>query len=331
MNRPSIHIVGAGAFGSALAHVWLQGGSRVKLWCRDPAQAETLARTGRNPKVPDCPTLSGIEAGPLSALDLRSAENHDSAVVVLAVKARAQKAVFADLKARLHDACPVITASKGFADPGGHLLSEALKPEKGLGVLSGPSFAADLFANRPTALTLANAGDPSPLVADLSTPLLRLYHSDDPKGVQVCGALKNVIAIACGCADGMDLGASARSALMTRGLREIERVIEAYQGQTRTAAGLAGFGDLALTCQDSQSRNHHFGFQIGQGRRAAEILAEGKTVEGALAALSVKDGPRTANLDLPISHAVAELVEDQISPENLLSRLLARSYTSDVG
>lgn len=329
MNRPSIHIIGAGAFGSALAHVWLTGGSRVKLWCRDPAQAETLARQGLNPKVPDCPALAGIDAGPLSTFDLEAQQ--DDAVVVLAVKARAQQAVFAALSARLPDTCPIITASKGFADPSGHLLSEAIQPKSGLGVLSGPSFSADLFANRPTALTLALAGGPSSLVADLSTPLLRLYHSDDPAGVQVCGALKNVIAIACGCADGMGMGASARSALMTRGLREIERVIEAYDGQTRTAAGLAGFGDLALTCQDSQSRNHQFGFQIGQGKRAADILAAGKTIEGALAALSVKAGPRTAHLDLPISHAVADLVEDRISPQKLLPRLLARSHTSDVG
>lgn len=329
MIRPRIHIVGAGAFGSALAHVWLSGGLPVKLWCRDPAQADALAREGVNPKVPHCPTLAGIEAGPLR--DFGPLTRTEDAVLVMAVKARAQASVFADLCSQLDDSCPVITASKGFADAEGHLLSEAVQPPAGLGVLSGPSFSADLFANRPTALTLATTGARSSLVAALSTPLLRLYHSDDPRGVQVCGALKNVIAIACGCADGMGLGASARSALMTRGLREIERVIEAYQGQARTAAGLAGFGDLALTCQDSQSRNHSFGFQIGQGQRAADLLAQGTTVEGALAALSVKAGSRTARLDLPISHAVADLVEDRITPEQLLNRLLARSHTSDVG
>ena len=327
MIRPRIHIVGAGAFGSALAHVWLSGGLPVKLWCRDPAQADALAQKGENPKVPRCPTLAGVEAAPLSDFGPLARD----AVLVLAVKARAQASVFADLSSQIDDGCAVITASKGFADAEGHLLSEAVQPPAGLGVLSGPSFSADLFANRPTALTLATTGERSALVAALSTPLLRLYHSDDPRGVQVCGALKNVIAIACGCADGMGLGASARSALMTRGLREIERVIEAYQGQTRTAAGLAGFGDLALTCQDSQSRNHSFGFQIGQGQRAADLLAQGTTVEGALAALSVKAGSRTAGLDLPISHAVADLVEDRISPEQLLTRLLARSHTSDVG
>ena len=327
MSAAVIHIVGAGAFGSALAHVWLNGGARVKLWCRDPAQAAALAQDGLNPKVAGCPTLPGVQAGTLEAFETVGPQD----VVVLAVKARAQAAVFAGLADRLHDQTPVVTASKGFADAGGDLLSEAVQPKSGLSILSGPSFSADLFADRPTALTLATAGDPAPLISALSAPRLRLYHSDDPRGVQVCGALKNVIAIACGCADGMGLGASARSALMTRGLREIERVIDAYGGDRRTAAGLAGFGDLALTCQDSQSRNHRFGFQIGQGQRAADLLAQGTTVEGALAALSISAGPRTAALDLPIAHAVAGLVEDRISPQALLTRLLARSHTSDVG
>ena len=142
---------------------------------------------------------------------------------------------------------PVLTLAKGFANPAGELLSQGLQPPGGLGVLSGPSFAQDLFHDRPTALTLAvtaaagTAATPStPLLEWLSTPSLRLYASQDPVGVQVCGAMKNIIAIACGCAEGMGLGASARTALMTRGLREIERVILAYGGDPKTAAGLAG-------------------------------------------------------------------------------------------
>ena len=327
MNTATIHVIGAGAFGSALAYAWLQGGRTVQLWCRDTAQAEALNRHATNTRVADCPSLTGVKAGPLDRFEATDPAD----IVVLAVKARAQAAVFRALKSKLHPACAVVTASKGFADDAGTLLSEAIQPKAGLAVLSGPSFAADLFANRPAALTLATPGEANEALAALSTNLLRLYHSDDPRGVQVCGALKNVIAIACGCADGMGLGASARSALMTRGLREIERVIGAYQGDERTATGLAGIGDLALTCQDSQSRNHRFGFELGQGQQASALLAKGTTVEGALAAQSLTTAIRTQLLDLPILRAVSALVSDQISPQQLLTDLLARSQTSDVG
>lgn len=327
MSASTIHIIGAGAFGSALAHVWLQSGLAVRLWCRQAAQAEALSHHGINPAVPDCPVLTGVNGGQLDHFQATSPAD----IVVLAVKAQAQTAVFQNLAPSLHPNCTIVTVSKGFADEQGALLSEALMPVPGLAVLSGPSFAADLFANRPTALTLATAGDADPLLSTLSTPLLRLYHSDDPRGVQVCGALKNVIAIACGCADGMGLGASARSALMTRGLREIERVIRAYDGDPRTAAGLAGIGDLALTCQDRQSRNHRFGFELGQGARASAVLAQGTTVEGVRAAQSVVAANRTQALDLPILSAVAALVSERITPQQLLNELLARSHASDVG
>lgn len=334
MNASTINVVGAGAFGSALAHVWCSSsageGHRVRLWCRDAAQVAALQARGDNIRVPGCPPLRGIEAGHWDDFAGTNDPNDPAAIVVLAVKARAQAAVFASLRPHLHPDCTVVTVSKGFADDQGRLLSEAVTPSSGLAVLSGPSFAADLFADRPAALTLAHCSA-SKLAEALSAPLLRLYPSADPVGAQVCGALKNVIAIACGCADGMDLGASARSALMTRGLREIERVIEAYGGDQRTATGLAGFGDLALTCQDAQSRNHWFGVQLGQGHQASDLLAQGITVEGALAAQGVLSGPRTQALDLPICQAVAHLVSGHLTPKDLMSRLLARRQAQDVG
>ncbi|MGB1155423.1 MAG: NAD(P)H-dependent glycerol-3-phosphate dehydrogenase [Alphaproteobacteria bacterium] len=331
MSRGRVHIVGAGAFGSALAKVWLSADVSVQLWCRDPEQAERLNHDGHNPRVPGCLPLAGVRAGTLDRFGAAGEAMAPGDVLILAVKARAQAEVFAALAPHVPQTCQVVTVSKGFATATGDLLSEALSPPGGLAVLSGPSFAADLFAGRPTALTLAANGVQTAMIEQLSTPQLRLYQSDDPIGVQVCGALKNVIAIACGCSDGMGLGASARSALMTRGLREIERVIAVYGGQHRTAAGLAGLGDLALTCQDSQSRNHRFGVQLGLGEQADALLAQGITVEGAQAALALLAGARTAALDLPISQAVGQLIRDNLSPQDLMTQLLARSLKDDVG
>ena len=336
MSVSTINIVGAGAFGTALAHVWQVAWPaaprhRVRLWCRDAAQVQALSTSGLNIRVPDAPPLATFEARHWD--DFEASDPGE--ILILAVKARAQAHVFARLSSRLHPDCPVITVSKGFADDDARLLGEAVQPRAGLAVLSGPSFAADLFNNRPTALTLAHSQPLNAVAEALSTPRLRLYQSDDPVGVQVCGALKNVIAIACGCADGMGLGASARSALMTRGLREIERVIVAYGGDVRTAAGLAGIGDLALTCQDRQSRNHSFGYQLGQGAAAGALLDQGVTVEGALAAQSVLGSARTRDLDLPICEAVGQLVRGDLTPEALASRLLARGLerppATDVG
>lgn len=328
----TLHIIGAGAFGSALAYTWWRAGRDVRLWCRDQEQAATLSKTGRNPKVPACPPMPGIRAGGLDRFDGR----RDGDAVILAVKAQAQRAVYARIEPKLLAPGPVLTLAKGFANPAGELLSQGLQPPGGLGVLSGPSFALDLFHDRPTALTLAvtaaagTAATPStPLLEWLSTPSLRLYASQDPVGVQVCGAMKNIIAIACGCAEGMGLGASARTALMTRGLREIERVILAYGGDPKTAAGLAGVGDLALTCQDRQSRNFSFGYALGQGQAAQALLSAGTTVEGAGAAVDLLGASRVSGLDLPIARAVAALVREENTPASLVEQLLSRRLAQD--
>ena len=324
-SRP-IHVIGAGAFGSALAHTWHRAGRDVTLWCRDTEQASMLAGTGQNTKVPGCPPLKGIKAGALADFESTGAGD----CIVLALKAQVQSAVFAAIKPGLSEETAVVTASKGFANPSGDLLSESLDPAGGLSILSGPSFAQDLFENRPAALTLATEAADESLIHALSTPSFRLYASMDTVGVQICGAMKNVIAIACGCSDGMGFGASARTALMTRGLREIERVIDAYGGDQKTAAGLAGVGDLALTCQDRQSRNFSFGFELGQGHTAADLLQNGTTVEGATAAGYLRGSARVASLDLPISTAVADLVEGAESPAKIVEKLLTRRLAADV-
>ena len=142
--------------------------------------------------------------------------------------------------------------------------------------------------------------------------------------------MKNVIAIACGCSIGLGLGASARSALMTRGLREIERVVTLYGGSVRTASGLAGIGDLALTCQDADSRNYRFGLALGRGDDLSAILAQNITVEGADTARGLRDGSRTSGIDLPISHAVADLIDGKADRTEVITKLLDRALTQDV-
>ena len=320
-------MIGAGEFGSSLAYAWRQAGRSVALWCRDPIQAASLRDTGVNPKVPECPAMPGIKAGVLADFAPPSAND----VVVLAVKAQAQAGVFGPLRDRIQPSNAVVTVSKGFADGSGTLLSAALALPQGLGVLSGPSFSLDLFEDRPTAVALATERPDAALLAALSTPCLRLYASTDTVGVQICGAMKNVVAIACGCSDGMGFGASARSALMARGLRELERVTEVYGGDPRTAVGLAGVGDLALTCQDQQSRNYSFGYDLGRGHQSAEeLLGRGTTVEGAATALSLIASGHTEGVSLPITEAVARLSRGEGSPAEEVTTLLSRSLAADV-
>lgn len=320
-------MIGAGEFGSSLAYAWRQAGRSVALWCRDPIQAASLRDTGVNPKVPECPAMPGIKAGVLADFAPPSAND----VVVLAVKAQAQAGVFGPLRDRIQPSNAVVTVSKGFADGRGTLLSAALALPQGLGVLSGPSFSLDLFEDRPTAVALATERPDAALLAALSTPRLRLYASTDTVGVQICGAMKNVVAIACGCSDGMGFGASARSALMARGLRELERVTEVYGGDPRTAVGLAGVGDLALTCQDQQSRNYSFGYDLGRGHQSAEeLLGRGTTVEGAATALSLIASGHTEGVSLPITEAVARLSRGEGSPAEEVTTLLSRSLAADV-
>ena len=270
--------------------------------------------------------MPGITAGVLADFALTSAND----VVVLAVKAQAQAGVFRPLRDRIQPSNAVVTVSKGFADGRGTLLSAALALPQGLGVLSGPSFSLDLFEDRPTAVALATERPDATLLAALSTPRLRLYASTDTVGVQICGAMKNVVAIACGCSDGMGFGASARSALMARGLRELERVTEVYGGDPRTAVGLAGVGDLALTCQDQQSRNYSFGFDLGRGQSATDLLGRGTTVEGAATALSLIASGHTEGVSLPITEAVARLSRGEGSPAEEVTTLLSRSLAADV-
>lgn len=309
-----ISVLGAGAFGTALAVTLARTGRPVTLWARAPGdmntQRENRARLpGAN--FPDGLTVTG---------DLQHACRADTLLLAVPMQSLTS----------LLDTCPplrgktLVACCKGIdlkrlCGPT-QLLSE-LCPDAHSAILTGPSFAADLARGQPTALTLAStSAHAQALQAQLSTPALRLYLSADPIGADLGGALKNVIALACGAVIGAGLGESARAATMTRGFTEMTRLALHLGSQPETLTGLSGFGDLVLTCTSTQSRNFSTGIALGQGK----TLPDGVTVEGMSTARAVAHLAQNAHLDLPISQGVAALVDGQLTVDAVLKTLMAR-------
>lgn len=311
----SILVVGAGAFGTSLA-ISLGRKGRVSLWARDPQHIAEMQATRRNTRrlpganFPDALTVT--------------ATLQDAQTVLLAVPAQKLSGVLTanrDLFAGkyLVACCKGIDRETGLGacDTIAAAVSTAIPA-----VLTGPSFAADLAVGLPTALTLAcadkNVG--RILQKQLSTPVLRLYRTTDTKGAELGGALKNVMAIACGVAIGAGLGHSARAALMTRGFAEMTRFAVQHGADSATLSGLSGFGDLALTCTSEGSRNYQFGVALGSG----QSFDPNTTVEGASTALAMKKIALHQNLDMPITQTVARLVEKKADVQSAIEHLLSR-------
>ncbi|WP_054301998.1 NAD(P)H-dependent glycerol-3-phosphate dehydrogenase [Gemmobacter sp. LW-1] len=304
-----IAILGSGAFGAALAAALGREGP-VVLWGRGQAGREIRRLPGL--VLPGSVTVTA---------DL--AETDDADLLLLSVPMQALGRFVADHGARLASR-PLVACCKGVD------LTTGLGPVEILGtlggpapaVLTGPSFAADIAIGLPTALTLACRDDAlgAHLQARLSTPVLRLYRTPDVIGAELGGALKNVMAIAAGVVIGAGLGDSARAALMTRGYAEMLRFALARGARAETLAGLSGFGDLVLTCTSAQSRNFSFGLSLGRG----ESFDPATTVEGAATARAVAEIGRTQALDLPVSTAVAALVDGRITVTEAIQSLLSR-------
>lgn len=321
-RSPTITVLGAGAWGTALAQAQAAAGRPTRLWARRPDVVEAI-RIGRE----NTPCLPGV------ALDARIATStgfpsSDGDIVVLAVPS-AHVTTIAGLVAGARPAAMVI-AAKGLEPRTHRLLTEAVSailPDIPLAVLSGPSFAADVARGLPTAVTLASddAARARALAAALATPALRIYSSDDVVGVQVGGAVKNVIAIACGLVIGRGLGESARAAVLTRGLAEMARLGAALGARRETLMGLSGLGDLALTCGSTQSRNHALGLALGRGAALASLL-EGRrsVVEGVAAAAAVADLARERGIDMPITDAVDAILGERAGIDSAINALLAR-------
>jgi glycerol-3-phosphate dehydrogenase (NAD(P)+) len=313
----SISVLGAGAFGTALA-VTLARQTPVILWARNADEVQRMQTGRENRRLPGVTLPENVtvtaEIGDISATE----------VVLIGVPMQQLSGFLAQHAARL-DGKTLVACCKGIDLATGKgptaLITDAC-PAAVPAVLTGPSFAADIARGLPTALTLACA-DPAvgpQLQAMLSTPSLRLYLSPDLRGAELGGALKNVIAIAAGVVIGAGLGDSARAALMTRGFAEMMRAATAWGAQAETLSGLSGLGDLVLTCGSDQSRNFRYGRALGAGLP----FDTATTVEGAATARALLPLIAREGLDLPVSQMVAALVDGKITVENAVTALLAR-------
>jgi glycerol-3-phosphate dehydrogenase (NAD(P)+) len=327
-----VAVVGAGSWGTGLAIHLARAGAGVVLWAREPEVVEGIQATRRNPWfLADLDLPPGVEATP----DLAAAA-HGADAVVVAVPSEFFAATVKNL-GPLPAGTPVVSATKGF-DPARHLrMSELLAegcPGVRIAVLSGPTFAREVALGRPTAAVVASTD--AALAADLQRALgtreLRLYTNRDVVGVETGGALKNVIAIATGLADGLGLGENARAALITRGLAEITRLAVAMGGVPSTLAGLAGLGDLVLTCTGGLSRNRALGMTLAKGttltdaERATRMVAEGVPTVGSALALARRHG-----VTLPIGTEVAAVLFDGKPAREALDTLLARAASREDG
>lgn len=321
MNR--VAVLGAGAWGTALAIQAARAGGIATLWARDAARADAMARSRANERyLPGValPLALGITASLEQALA-------GAQLVLLVVPAQHLRAVVRALPAGLP---PLLVCAKGVEQGSLALPLEVLaelRPGAAAGVLSGPNFAHEVAAGLPAAAVVASADAALREAADrlLATAAFRIYGSEDPVGVQVGGAAKNVIAIAAGIVTGAGLGENARAALITRGVAELSRLTLALGGRAETAAGLSGIGDLLLTATGAGSRNTSLGMALGQGRGVAEVLAQRAGVtEGVATAPALVARAAAAGVELPICAAVAELLAGRLDVPQAVAQLLAR-------
>ena len=319
-----IAILGAGAWGTALA-INLAARHAVSLWARDPSQIEAMqSRRANDRYLPGCgfPDALQLEA------DLRHAvAGRDYLVLAVTVAGlRATLRAVRDLRCTT----PAIWLCKGFERPDARLPHEVFAEEMGAAagaVLSGPSFAQEVAGGLPAALTLASADSALAMAAAqaLHGPVLRVYSHDDVVGVEVGGAVKNVIAIAAGVCDGLGLGLNARAALMTRGLAEMTRFGVALGGRAETFMGLSGVGDLLLTCTGDLSRNRRIGLALARGEAIAAAQAGlGHVAEGVFTAGEVRRRARERGIDMPITDAVCRLLDQPGRAADVVRELLAR-------
>lgn len=312
----NVQVIGAGAWGTALALQALRAGAAVRLWARDPVKAMAMARDRENPHLPGVVLPDGL----VVAADWAPAD-----IVLLTMPMQALRPLAPALPDGLLVAC-----CKG-VEAGSHLLPLEVLAQIHAGraacVLTGPNFAGEVARGLPAAAVVAGAdGAARALVmAALGTSDFRLYGNDDAIGAQVGAAAKNVVAIAAGAVIGAGLGENARAALVTRGLAELARLALALGGRAETVSGLSGLGDLLLTCTGASSRNFSFGLALGQGRGMAEILAGRDSVtEGVATAPALVARAHDVGVELPIAAAVAAVVQGQLSVAEAIRLLLSR-------
>ena len=314
-------VVGGGSWGSAFSILLRDGGHETTLACRDPEQARAIAATGRNPRYLPAADLRGVAAVPLADAPLAQAE-----LVVVAVPS----AAFAATVGPLPGTAPVLSLTKGLDPETGSRLSTLVRGRP-VAVLSGPNIAEEVARGLPAAAVVASedAGLGERLQAALNSTVFRVYRSEDVAGVELCAAAKNVIALAAGGADGLGLGDNAKAGLVARGLAEMRRLAEAAGARPETFAGLAGMGDLIVTCWSPAGRNRRAGELIARGARAAEAVAEiGMVVEGLTTAPVLRDVSRRLGLELPVTEGVCAVLGG-VPLTELVEQLMRRAPTTE--
>jgi glycerol-3-phosphate dehydrogenase (NAD(P)+) len=321
----TIAVIGAGSFGTAMACAARRAGQEVTLWAREPEVAEAINAGKGNPFfLPDMPIERGIAATTDLARAVRGAE-----AVLLVVPSQFFRAIAAQMRPSLPPGIPVVSCAKGIERGSCALMPEILAetlPDSPVAVLAGPSFAREVVAGLPIGVTLACADRAvgKRLARALGTRTFRVYTNDDPISATIGGAVKNVLAIASGIAAGRKLGSGARSLIITRGLYEMALLARAKGGKPANLMGLAGIGDLVLTCTGSESRNTSLGIALGEGRKLADILAERKAVtEGVASSESVAELGRRLGIDLAIPAAVDRVLHRGIDIDAAMAELLA--------
>ena len=320
-------VVGGGAWGTALAQLLAAEGAPVRLWAREEEVVAAINAEHRNPLF-----LPGAELSPSLAATGALADLAACDALLVVVPVPFLRAVLAELPG---GEAPLIFCSKGmeagsFAFPID--IARAVCPGRPLAVLSGPTFAHEVAAGLPTAITLAAADTATAeaLAQALARPHFRPYASTDMIGAEIGGAIKNILAIACGIVDGAGLGLNARAALISRGFAEMTRFGLARGAEAETLAGLAGLGDLVLTCTSSNSRNFALGQGLGRGAEAAALMTDRRTVaEGAFSAPVIAAAARADGIEMPITDAVARLVAGEIRAGEAIQALLSRPLRSE--
>jgi len=322
-------VLGAGAWGTALAKVLAEKEADVTLWGRRPELCQAITATGENTRY-----LPGIKLpGNVACTHDLAAALEGARMIVFVVPSHATRDVARAAAPHVHSGVPVVSATKGIENDSLMFMDQILTSElphharQQLTFLSGPSFAKELAAGQPTAVVIAahDAEVGSKVMKRFHTPYLRTYASDDVAGVECGGALKNVIAIAAGAVEGMGFGHNARAALITRGLAELARLAMARGGSALTLAGLAGLGDLVLTCTGEASRNRTVGYEMGRGRKLADVLGSlGHVAEGVRTAKSAYDLSRKLGVEMPITSAVYSVLYEDKPVHEAVRELMAR-------
>ena len=328
-----VAVLGAGSWGTALAIQFARNHRPVRLWGRDRALLAAMAQSRRNERyLPSAPLPDSVHIEPELSGALIGARD-----VLVVVPSAALRSVLTEVASHLAPRMHVAWATKGFEQGTGKLphqvAHEVLGPERRVAVLSGPTFAREVGAGLPTAMTVASRdGDYAAALAhELSSTNFRAYTSTDIMGVEIGGAVKNPLAVGAGLSDGLGFGANTRVALITRGLREMTRLGVALGAQADTFMGLAGLGDLVLTCTDDQSRNRRFGLLLAAGRSPQTALTEiGQAVEGYPAARAIMSVAARAGVEMPLCEMVYRVLYERLPAKDAVRALMGRPIRSEL-